>query len=109
MNIQKTESDTKRIKLFIKDSKKEVARAFLYILSNDLHEEPFGYMEDVFVAESHRGQGLGTKIVETVIKEAKILKCYKIIACSRNGREKVHNLYKKIGFAEHGKEFRINL
>ena len=108
MRIIKKDIDLTATKLFIKEKGKEIARAYLCILSNDLHEKPFGYVEDVFVAKLHRGQGLGTKIVEAVIEEAKTYECYKLVACSRDGREKLHNLYKKIGFAEHGKEFRIS-
>ena len=33
---------------------REVGRAFLYVLRNDLHPEPFGFVEDVFVDASAR-------------------------------------------------------
>ena len=87
----------------------EVGRAYLYILKNDLHLEPFGLLEDVFVNEDYRGKGLMKNLVRRVLKIAANHNCYKVIATSRHERRKVHECYKKLGFAEYGIEFRINL
>ena len=65
-------------------------------------------MEDVFVNSAYRGQGLGTRLVNEVIKQAKNKKCYKLIATSRTENEAVHRLYKKLGFVQHGIEFRMD-
>ena len=89
--------------------KKEVGHAFLYLLTNDLHQEPFGLLEDVYVEESLRGQGYCTKLVQQVIAEAKKRGCYKLICTSRHSRPQVHQWYKKLGFAERGLEFRMEL
>jgi GNAT superfamily N-acetyltransferase len=86
----------------------EVARAYLYLMRNDLHDEPFGLLEDVFVDESQRGSGLGTRLVQEVVAAAKENKCYKLIATSRDSRPKVHELYRRLGFSDHGREFRID-
>jgi len=45
----------------------EIARAYLYVMRNDLHDAPFGLLEDVYVDESQRGGGLGTTLVQEVI------------------------------------------
>lgn len=95
-------------RLSIKNNGKEVARAYLYIIRNDLHKKPFGLLEDVFVDENFRGQGLGTQIINKVIEETKKNKCYKLIATSRHSRPKVHELYKRLGFKDHGIEFRMD-
>ena len=50
---------------------KQVARAFLYLIKNELHDEPYGLLEDVYVDEEHRGSGLGTLLVKKVVSEAK--------------------------------------
>jgi len=34
--------------------------------------------------------------------------CYKLIATSRTSRPKVHELYQRLGFENHGVEFRMN-
>jgi GNAT superfamily N-acetyltransferase len=88
---------------------REVARAYLYIMNNDLHQAPFGLLEDVYVDESRRGGGLGTNLVREVISAARDAGCYKLIATSRNSRPLVQDLYRRLGFAEHGIEFRMEL
>ena len=107
-DIQQTEITASGVKFFVQDEKKEVARAYLYILTNDLHKEPFGFMEDVFVAESLRGQGVGSGLVQRVIEEARTQGCYKLICTSRYEKPRVHDLYLSLGFRDHGKEFRID-
>ena len=97
----------KGIKFSISEAEREIARAYLYIMHNDLHSEPFALLEDVYVAESRRRSGLGTKLVKQAISKAK-LGCYKLIATSRKSRPKVHQLYLKLGFEERGLEFRID-
>ena len=91
------------------DGDKEIGRAYLYVMRNDLHPSPFGLLEDVFVDETQRGGGLGTKLVQEVISAAKEAGCYKLVATSRTSRPKVHELYRRLGFADHGIEFRIDL
>ncbi|MCX6722398.1 MAG: GNAT family N-acetyltransferase [Candidatus Staskawiczbacteria bacterium] len=87
--------------------KKQVARAFLYIMNNDLKKEPFGLLEDVFVDESLRGQGIGTELINNVVAEAKKIGCYKLVATSRYERVAVHKLYEKLGFERFGLEFKM--
>ncbi|HZI95636.1 MAG TPA: GNAT family N-acetyltransferase [Candidatus Paceibacterota bacterium] len=108
MKINKKVIKGKGIKFFVKIDGKEVGRAFLYILNNDLHKKPFGFLEDVYVNESLRGQGIGSQLLDKVINEAKISGCYKIVATSRYSRSKVHKLYERIGFKNQGVEFRID-
>ncbi|MBI5732008.1 MAG: GNAT family N-acetyltransferase [Candidatus Magasanikbacteria bacterium] len=96
------------VKLFIKKKNQEIARVFLYILKNDLHKEPFGFLEDLFVVEEKRGGGLGTKLIKAVVELARQKKCYKLVATSRFSRPAVHKLYQRLGFKKHGAEFRID-
>jgi GNAT superfamily N-acetyltransferase len=108
MDIQTKDVNASGIKLFVTQDGKEVGRAYLYLMTNDLHERPFGFMEDVFVDDSLRGGGIGTALVNAVVQEAKKRNCYKLIATSRYARPKVHELYVKLGWSDHGKEFRID-
>jgi len=105
--ISKKEIRSKAIKFEYKKDGTVVGRAYLYLIQNELHNEIYGLMEDVFVEESSRGKGLGTELVNAVVAEAKTQKCYKLIATSRFENTTVHELYKKLGFKEHGKEFRM--
>lgn len=108
MDIIQSEAKCSGIKFFIKnDEEEEIGRAFLYLMYNDLHDEPFGMLEDIFIKESERGGGIGTELVKNVIEKAKELGCYKLIATSRHSRPKVHALYERLGFENHGIKFKI--
>ena len=107
MKINYKNSDVKGIRISAEDDGKEIGRIFLYILKNDLREEPFGYLEDLFVDENYRKKGVGSKLIEEVIRLAKEKKCYKIVATARHEKENVHRLYKKLGFEDFGKEFKM--
>jgi GNAT superfamily N-acetyltransferase len=82
--------------------------AYVYIIYNDLHAEPYGLLENVFVEEAYRGQGIGTALIEEAIAEAKARGCYKLIAQSRHAKPEVHALYEKHGFRNHGINFRMD-
>lgn len=108
MDIQTKEISATGIKYYILQNGKEVARAYLYILKNDLHDKPFGLLEDVYVEESLRGKGCGPRLVKIIIKEAKRKGCYKLICTSRHTKPRVQKLYEKLGFKNHGLEYRID-
>ena len=109
METNTQEIQSKAIKLTINnENNEELARAFLFLITNDLHKEPYGLIEDVFVVESARGQGLGKEITNKTIEKAKELGCYKLICTSRFPKEFVHEMYIKLGFKKHGYEFRMD-
>lgn len=85
---------TNYYKFEILEENEVVGRAFLFLIHNDLHQKPYGLLEDVFVEEEHRSKGIG---------------CYKLIATSRFERENVHQLYENLGFKKWGYEFRMDL
>ncbi|MBI2666574.1 GNAT family N-acetyltransferase [Candidatus Woesearchaeota archaeon] len=107
MLLQQRRINAHGFRFSLTEKGKEVARGFLYILQNDLHKEPFGFLEDVYVREEYRGKGNGEKIVRAAIREAKRQGCYKLVGNSRNSREQTHMFYKKMGFQDYGKEFRM--
>jgi GNAT superfamily N-acetyltransferase len=111
MEINNKEISSNAIRYFANDENgREIAHAYLYLIKNDLHNEPYGLIEDVYVDENYRGQKLGSLLVEKIIEEAKTRDCYKIICTSRReGRENVHGWYEKLGLKKYGYEFRMNL
>lgn len=109
MNFEYKDVKAKGIRISITDNGCEVERAYLYLMHNDEHDRPFALMEDVYVVESYRGKGIGSKLVNKVIELAKDSNCYKLIATSRTSRILVHELYQRLGFSQHGFEFRIDL
>ncbi|MBI4426884.1 MAG: GNAT family N-acetyltransferase [Candidatus Magasanikbacteria bacterium] len=109
MEITKSEIKSKAIKFTIEKDGKVAGRAYLYLIYNNLHKESYGFLEDVFVEDVYRGQGIGGELVGAVIEEAKKLGCYKLIGTSRHSRSEVHEFYKKLGFEDYGVEFRMDL
>jgi len=51
VNIQQLTVNAKGIRLSVEQDGKEVAHAYLYLMTNALHETPFGLMKDVCVDE----------------------------------------------------------
>lgn len=107
IDIKQKAINARGIKLYMEDGGKEIAHAYLYILKN-VHDRSFGFMENVFVEENYRSRGLGTKLVEELIKAARQNNCYKLVGTSRHERLKVHDWYLNFGFKDWGKEFRLD-
>jgi GNAT superfamily N-acetyltransferase len=109
MKLKKTiKKNVYGVKISFEEKGKEIGRALLYVINNELHQRPFGLLEDVFVHQEYRSQGLGSKLVKQVIAEAKKRKCYKLIATSRNSKPELQKFYKKFGLNVWGVEYRKN-
>lgn len=109
MDIQSLEVSANAKRLSLRQEQREIARIWVYFIKNNLHAQPYALIEDLFVNEEFRNQGIGAKMVRAAIEEAKRAGCYKLIGTSRNEREEVHQFYVKNGLKEYGKEFRIEL
>lgn len=109
MNIARKTLQSSAVRLSVVEDGREVGRAYLFLIQNDLHGKPYGLLEDVFVEEDARGRGVARQLVHEIIEEAKILGCYKILATSRFSRPVVHEMYERYGFKKHGFEFRMDL
>ncbi len=109
MEIQCQEMSANAKKLSLRQEHKEIARIWVYFIINNLHDQPYAFIEDLFVEEEFRNQGLGAKMLRAAIEEARKAGCYKLIGTSRHEREHVHQFYLKNGFKDYGKEFRIEL
>lgn len=107
--MEKATLPSQAVKFTLERDGTVIGRAYLYLIYNDLHDAPYGLLEDVFVEEPYRGQGIGTQLVQAVVDEAKARGCCKLIGQSRFGREKVHEMYEKLGLHKHGYNFRMNL
>lgn len=107
--IKEIKKDAYGVKISVEEDGKEVGVVFLYVLYNSVHTEPFGFLEYVIVDKEYQGKGVGTKLVQAVIDEAKERGCYKLIANSRHGKDVIHKWYEKFGFKNHGVEFRMDL
>lgn len=108
MEIRK-EQKQNAIRLSAVENGEEAGAMYLYLIRNDSHKEPYGFLEDLWVKEKYRGKGIGSALVKAAIEEAKRLDCYKVLATSRMERENVHRLYEKLGLKKRGFEFRMDL
>lgn len=101
--------DSFAVKITLEEDGKVLGWAYLYVIFQDRHREPYGLMENVYIEPQYRNRGLGTTLVELLIEEAKKHNCYKLIGTSKKIKPEVHAFYKKHGFEEMGLEFRMDL
>ena len=60
-----------------------------------------GYISELYVSEKERGHGIGSLLIDEVIKQAKIRNCYRLmLANNRNRLSYEKQFYKKKGFLE---------
>lgn len=64
-------------------------------------EQPEGYISELFVLDYQRGQGIGSRLLDTVVEESRRRGCSRLMLVSERGRE-VYNreFYKKRGWEE---------
>lgn len=55
----------------------------------------FAWFSDVYILPVHRGRGLGTWLIETVINDPAVSKVRRIMLSTRDA----HNLYERVGFS----------
>jgi len=108
MITSETKKEGYAVKFSATENGQVVGWAYLYLISNERHEEPYGLMENVYVEQEFRGKGIGTSLVTAVIEEAKKQGCYKIICASNLDAARVHDLYQSFGFQKQGYEFRLD-
>ena len=85
---------------------KIVGSTTLLIEQKFIHEGRFvGHIEDVVVNKEFEGQGIGMKLVLSLLDVAKERKCYKTIL---NCEDKLIPFYEKIGFKQKSTEMRFN-
>lgn len=106
MELKREVSTTEVIRFSIEEAGKEVARARLCMIPNDLHSVPYGYIEDVFVDQKYRGKSLVTKLMQAIDEEIQKRGSHKLTETSRFENTKVHDIYEHLGFVKWGYEFR---
>jgi len=63
-----------------------------------------GHIEDVATRKGYEGQGIASQLINTALKKANQLGCYKIIL---DCRQELAGFYKKFGFKEVGTQMKI--
>ena len=110
MNINTTiEKDFYSVKLTAEENGEVLGWIYLYVLGNSRHEEPWGFLENLYVEPEHRSKGIGRQLVSAAIEEAKKRDCYKLLGTTRHTKPELHAFYERFGFKNWGVEFRMDL
>lgn len=96
--LKKIVADPTAILMAVKDGTKIIGVATLYVMTQ--MGKISGYVEDVVVDEAYRGQGLGVKLMDALILEARKKKLGSIHLTSRPARVAANKLYQKLGFEQ---------
>lgn len=82
----------------------------LLVMHNLAHRGiPSAIAEDVVVAESRQGQGIGRHMMAYAVEQARLAGCYKLALSSNRKRKDAHAFYESLGFAQHGLSFVIEI
>jgi GNAT superfamily N-acetyltransferase len=85
---------------------KVVGTYALLVMHNLAHRgTPSAIAEDVVVAKTHQGQGIGRQMMAHALQQAKEAGCYKLALSSNRKRKDAHAFYESLGFAQHGLSF----
>ena len=92
------------------------ATALLTLCPDVMYQrQPFGLVENLIVAELHRGAGIGRRLMEYIEFVARDHDCTKLVLLSGSHRHSAHRFFeavgfegdKKTGFVKYGSRFRI--
>ncbi len=78
-----------------------VSTATLIVIPNLTRSaRPYGLIENVVTASSHRKQGLGQSVIRHAIESGFAAHCYKIMLLTGQKEESVHRFYQACGFVQ---------
>ena len=69
------------------------------------YEQPAAKLSALVVDESHRGEGVGRALVESMEAEARSRRCAVLFLTTATRREEAHEFYRRVGLEETGKRF----
>ncbi len=94
-------------KIFVADRDGQVVGTFALLIMENLGHlgAPSGLVEDVAVAPSQQGQGIGRAMMHFAMERCRQAGCYKMALSSNRIRTGAHSFYESLGFARHGYSF----
>lgn len=82
----------------------------LLVLDNLAHGgAPVGVVENVAVASTQRGHGIGRALMDHAAAYAAAAGCYKLMLSSNLQREEAHAFYQRLGYRLHGYSLSLDL
>lgn len=82
-----------------------VGLAHLHVSPTIEHERPAGRLGALVVSESHRGQGIGRQLVETLETEATARGCAVFFVMTAERRNDAHAFYESVGLDRTGRRY----
>ena len=74
-----------------------------------LHRGLSGLIDEVIVAKSYRGKGLGKQLLSSAIEKSRQLGCCEVEVSTEKTNTKAREFYRQCGFTERGVLFEIDL
>ena len=98
-------------RFFVAEAGGVIAGTYALIILDNLAKrgKRAGVVEDVAVAPSHQGQGVGRAMMAHAREQCRAAGCYKMMLSSGLPRESAHRFYEALGFERHGYSFLIRL
>jgi GNAT superfamily N-acetyltransferase len=97
--------------LYVAEYGDEIVGTFALLVMHNLSHlgAPSAIVEDVVVAPSLQGNGIGKAMMQFALGLCRDKGCYKLMLSSYAKREHAHAFYESLGFERHGFSFRIDV
>jgi GNAT superfamily N-acetyltransferase len=103
-------ADPRRRFLIAEDRARIVGTADMIVVANLTHAaRPVAFVENVVVTAERRGDGIGRRLMEEVLRRAELAGCYKVQFLSNKSRTRAHAFYERLGFEPSSEGFRRDL
>lgn len=97
--VDQLRSDAHNRLLVLEADEQVCGTAFLTVCLDAMYGfQPFGTVENVVVAATHRGRGLGRVLMSAVEDQARACACTKLMLLSSATRVEAHAFFARIGF-----------
>jgi GNAT superfamily N-acetyltransferase len=95
--------------LIAKEDRQAIGFINFSLRRTTLHPGPSGLIDELVVAESHRGQGVGRLLVEACITECRKLGCSELEVSTKKSNNAARSFYKRCGFEDDAVLLEIDL
>ena len=97
--------------LYVAERAGDIVGSFALLVMHNLGHlgAPSAIVEDVVVAPTSQGQGIGKAMMQFALDRCREKGCYKLVLSSNAKREDAHAFYESLGFERHGFSFRVDV
>lgn len=97
--------------LYVAELEREIVGTFALLIMDNLGHlgAPSAIVEDVVVAPSMQGRGVGRAMMDFARQKSIEKRCYKLVLSSSAKRERAHAFYEQLGYERYGYCFRLDL